>query len=533
MAMKQAFSHQLARGDELPPVAGLYNYLLENVGEEEAQQLYQRFMWEMRRESEPRQALQAARFAGSYAPNKQGDLETSLQKLKQAIQREPILLAPGQNQEISSRIKVVNLWDRPVYASAHELGLAGDQLAGERDLTIVLDDVDPSTKALDKQIIWNVPVDDPSSHDSWYRLCDVSGRGEVPEWVEAYSSFRSLASPSELIDEHMVRARRTREVVQDILMSHSYGPSIDEVSSLEEDELAWAFDHIDTFFEHYTQEPRLALACHSLKDFSPLADWQQHGPQGQRALLATVTGDNPLLADVLAHADRIRIGALTFTGDPDDNGDDLLSAVLPAQECTVVLKPHVLDHTVFLSGVPHPAAELPIPSSRFGFYNTAAVGADQVLEMLRSRAYLCLLPASEQSIRDYFQGRSQELEMEEATANPAFQALVTAAMVRRNQGEDNPMVKAALRVAAAHAIYVGLNRDPMQDPICGIHLGGLELGDVEQIVVALRDSDEWEAYHRSGELPRWLRTPAKFFAEHGIRLRARSHMGHGSMAVAE
>jgi hypothetical protein len=153
--------------------------------------------------------------------------------------------------------------------------------------------------------------------------------------------------------------------------------------------------------------------------------------------------------------------------------------------------------------------------------------------MLRTRAYLCLIPASEQSIRDYFQGRSQELEMEEATANPAFQALVTAAMVRRNQGEDNPMVKAALRVAAAHAIYVGLNRDPMQDPIGGIHLGGLDLSDVEQIVVALRDADEWEEYHRSGELPRWLRTPSKFFAEHGIRLRARSHLGHGSMAVAE
>lgn len=533
MAMKQAFSHQLARGDELPHVAGLYNYLLENVGEEEAVRLYQRFMWEMRRDGEPRQALQAARFANSYSPSRDTDLQQSLQELHRAVQREPLMLEPGQHQEISLGLTALNLWDRPVWTSAHELSLASDQLAGERKLTVVFDDADASARSLDDQVVWNIPVDDPSAYDSWQSLWSAVGRGESPEWVDAYSYFRSLASPTVLIDEHMVRAKRTRELVQDILMAHSYGPSPEEISSLEEEELAWAFEQIDSFFEHYTQEPRLALACHSLKDFSPLADWQQHGPDGQRALIASVTGDNPLLGDVLAAADRLRIGSLAFTGDPDDNGDDLLSAVLPAQECTVVLKPHVLDRTVFLSGVPHPGAELPVPSSRFGFYNTVAVGSTQVLAMLRTRAYLCLLPASEQSIRDYFQGRSQELEMEEATANPAFQALVTAAMVRRNQGEDNPMVKAALRVAAAHAIYVGLNRDPLQDPIAGIHLGALDLEDVEQIVVSVRTAEEWQEYHRTGNLPRWLRTPSRFFEEHGIRLRARSHLGHGSMAVAE
>ena len=530
--MKQAFEQQLSRGDELPRVPGLVAYLKENVGEEEVPGLYERFMWEMRREKEPRQALQAAKFALSYSPTKHVTLEQGLGSIQQAISREPLLLQPGEHQSISEQLEVINLWDHQIWTSRNELTMGADQVAKNNKLIVVLDDQPPSARLNEGKLIWNIPVRGDNAEDSWRALWEADHKGEIPEWVSAYSSFRHLADSNTLPNEHQIRSARTRELVQDILMSNSYGPSPEELSSLDQEEIDWAFDAFDRFFEHYTAEPRLALACQSLKDFSALADWQNYGPQGQRALLEAVTGNSPLISSALHSVDRMRMGSLAFTGDPDRNGDDLLSAVLPAQECTVVLKPEALQRTLFFGGVPHPTAHLPVPSIKYGYCNTVAIGK-QVVDMLKTRAYLCLTPATDQSIRDYFQGRGQEIELEDATGNPAFQALVTATMIRRKQGEDNPMVKAALRVAAAHAIYVGLNNDPLQDPMAGVHLGGLSLDDVEQIVVAVHDTQEWEDYHRSGKLPAWLRAHKKFFDSKGIRLRARSNVGHGSMAVAE
>jgi len=530
--MRQAFEQQLARSDELPRVPGLVAYIRENEGDSEVPRLYERFMWEMRREKEPRQALQAAKFALSYTPSKEKSLQEALDDITNAVHRMPLNLNAGEHRNIAEGLEIVNLWDHSIWISQNEISLCKQQIAGAKQLIVVCDDTEASARLADQKMIWNVPVFDESSETSFTELWRLQNKGDLPDWALAYSSFRHLADSEQLPSEHQVRSMIARETVQEILLSHSYGPSPEELSAIEPDEMEWAMEQIDLFFDHYTAEPRLALSCHSLKDFSPLADWQQHGPQGQRALIEAVTGNNTLVSEALHSVDRIRIGSLAFTGDPDNNGDDLLSAVLPAQDCTVVLKPETLHQTLFLTGLPYPAAELPVPSSEHGMYNTMAVGRE-VTEMLKARAYLCLTPATEESIRDYFQGRSDELELEDATGNPAFQALITAVMIRRKQGEDNPMVKAALRVAAAHAIYVGLNSDTLRDPIGGIHLGPLILDDVEQVVVPVRNEHEWEEYHRTGQVPEWLNSAQKFFSSKGIRLRARSHIGHGSMAVAE
>lgn len=533
--MRQAFEQQLARADELPRVPGLVAYIRENEGTDQVSRLYERFMWEMRREKEPRKALQTAKIALSYSPSESPDTRQAIEEISRAIHRAPLLLRPRESIELGEGLQVVNLWEQEIWIAESDLLFCKSHFSPDHSLIVVCDDQRPGARIAKEQTIWNVPVipgSDYNDEDAVARLWEQHHKGQLPERIGGWADHRRLVSPDGLDGEHQIRAAKTRDMVQAILLSHSYGPSPEELSSIEPDEMEWAMGQIDLFFEHYTGEPRLALACRSLKDFSPLADWQQHGPQGQTALLEAVTGNNPLISEALHSVDRMRMGSLAFTGDPDHNGDDLLSAVLPSQDCTVVLRPETLERTVFFTGMPHPGAELPVPDIDNGLYNTVAVGRG-VTDLLRTRTYICLTPATEDSIRDYFQGKTDELELEDATANPAFQALITAIMVRRKQGEDNPMVKSALRVAAAHAIYVGLNSDPSRDPMGGVHLGGLTLDDVEQIVVSVRNEDEWETYHRSGILPNWLLPAKKFFDSKDIRLRARSPIGHGSMAVAE
>lgn len=510
---------------------GVMSYLSEQVTAEEGEHLYERFLWELRREREPRQALDLARFAMAYGPNETPELSQALDALKSKIAREPRLLDPGQHLALSPGLEVVNLSDRSVAISGAELLLAKEQALLGGGLTVVVDDHPASAKSAEGQTIWNLPVSAEDAEDSWRSLLKATkGAGPLPTWVEAVSNHRHLVGEGSLPSEHLVRALRTRDFVKEVLLEHAYGPSTEQMAQLTDDEVEWVIEQLDFFFEHYTHDPRLALSCKGLDDFSPLTDWQQHGPSATAALLASVTGDDGMLTGALKAADRMRIGSLAFTGDPDSNGDDLLSAVLPPQECAVVLKPEVLDHTLFFAGMPHPGADLPVPQRRHGFYNTLAIGGE-VRDMLRTRAYLGMTPASPDSVRDYFQGRSQEIQLEETTANPAFQALVTAVMIRRRQGEDNPMVRAALRVAAAHSIYVGLSRDPSQDALGGVHLGALGLGDIEQVVVPLLDSDEWRRYHHSGQLPSRLKRAEDFLGEFGIRLRGRAPVGHGSMAV--
>ena len=529
--MRHAYEQQLSRSDEMPPVPGILSYLHEHVNPEEGRHLYERFLWELRREKEPRAALDSARFALAYAGATPPLTASALSELSDRIRRNPLKLSAGQNLQVAEGLKVVNLSDSQVEVSGHELLMAKSQVAAGGDLVVVIDESQPKANASKAQVVWEIPLQAEDSRASWEALMSLSsGSAQMPEWIEASTNSRHLVALGQLPSEHQVRAFRTRDFVKEVLMEHAYGPSSEQMTELDEDEVGWVLDQIDFFFDHYTSSPRLALSCRSLDDFSPLADWQQHGPAATAALIASVTGDDPLLVSALRSADRMRIGTLAFTGDPDNNGDDLLSAVLPPQECSVVLRPEVLAQTLFLSGTPHPGADLPVPQRRHGFYNTLAVGKD-VREMLKTRAYLGLTPADNDSVRDYFQGRSQEIQLEETTANPAFQALVTAVMVRRRQGEDNPMVKAALRVAAAHSIYVSLIREPSQDAIGGVHLGALGLSDVEQVVIPLADGDEWRDYHRSGNLPGRLRKSQSYLQSFDIKLRGRAPAGHGSMAL--
>lgn len=528
--MSTSYEQQLARSDELPLEADVMSYLQQQATSAEGQHLYQRFLWELRREREPRQALDMARFAVAYGPSETPRLSDALQKLKVRVGREPHAIQSGSSLELAGRLKLVNLSGRRVEIAGSEIRLAGEQLTKpDQQLTIVIDDHLPSARYNGQQLIWNIPVQAEDSRLSWLALVQaVNKQGQLPAWTDAISNNRHLVSTASLPSEHAVRAERTRSFVAEVLLDHSYGPSSEEMTQLDEEEVAWVLLQLDHFFEHYTSHPRLALSCRSLQDFSPLADWQQPGPEATKALIASVTGDDPSLIAALSSVDRMRIGTLAFTGDPDNNGDDLLSAVLPPQDCAVVLRPEALESTLFLTGIPHPSADLPVPQRRHGFYNTLAVGS-QVTEMLLTRAYLGLTPASAESVRDYFQGRAQEIALEESTSNPAFQALVTAVMIRRQQGEDNPMVRAALRVAAAHSIYVGLARDPMRDAIGGIHLGGLDLSSVEQVVVPLIDGDEWRHYHKSGKLPNRLNKTQSYLSSFDINLRGRAPVGHGSM----
>lgn len=528
--MSEAYEQQLARSDELPPVPGVLSYLHEQVAPEEGQQLYERFLWELRREREPRQALDLARFALAYSPAEPPELSEAIDALRDRISRGPRFLDKGDNCEVAKGLKVVNLTDHDITVASSELQMAKDYLPSGLNLTVVVDDDPPSAKDSDGHVIWNIPSGAEDSRASWEAFIRATGGRSTPAWVDAVSNYRHLVTSGGLPDEHAVRAARTRDFVSEVLLEHSYGPSSQEMTQLTDDEVSWVLSQLDFFFDHYTMAPRLALSCRGLDDFSPLADWQQHGPAATSALIASVTGDDPLLVAAMRSADRLRLGTLAFTGDPDNNGDDLLSAVLPPQECAVVLRPETLERTLFFTGAPHPGADLPVPQRKHGFYNTMAVGAG-VKEMLRTRAYLGLTPTSAESVRDYFQGRSQEITLEETTANPAFQALVTAVMIRRRQGEDNPMVRAALRVAAAHSVYVGLSRDPMNDAVGGVHLGALALGDIEQVVVPMYDGEEWRRYHTTGELPSRLRYAEEYLGGFDIRLRGRAPVGHGSMAV--
>ena len=529
--MSDAYENQLARSDELPPTPEVMSLLSQQSDGDTETALYERFRWEIQRDKQPKQALDLARFALSYAPIEQPDLKESIAALNERIHRSPQQLEAGQHLPLDEQLQVVNLSEKPVQISSSEILLAKEQLSPDKALTVVIDDHETSARQNDKQLVWNLASQADDSLQGWSALWAASGgKGQLPAWIEALSNGRHPVDINALPSEHQVRAQRTREFVSEMLLNYAYGPAGDQLEQLEEEEVIWVLDQIDHFFDHYTQSPRLALNCLSLDDFSPAIPWQQHGPAATAALIASVTGDDPLLVNVLQAAGRLRIGNLAFTGDPDNNGDDLLSAVLPPQACSAVLRPEVLPRTLFFAGMPYPGADLPVPQRRHGAYNTLAFG-DEVCQMLRTRSYLGLTPAAADSVQDYFQGRAQEIRLEETTGNPAFQALVTAVMIRRRQGEGNPMVRAAVRVAAAHSVYVGLSRDPSKEAIGGVHLGALELSDIEQVIVPLADGDEWRQYHKSGKLPSRLRSQAKFLHGFDIQLRGRAPVGHGSMAV--
>src|SRR5438128_64687 len=142
-----SYEQQLARSDELPPVPGVVAHLQAQVPTVEARVLYERFLWEMRRDRTPEQAIDRARFAASYAETLIGKtLPEAMADLDDQIARCPRRVAAGEHRSLDDdgRLIVLNMSDRPVEVAASELRLAYEQLAQPRGLTVVIDDQPPS-----------------------------------------------------------------------------------------------------------------------------------------------------------------------------------------------------------------------------------------------------------------------------------------------------------------------------------------------------------------------------------------------------
>ena len=138
--MRHAYEQQLSRSDEMPPVPGILSYLHEHVNPEEGRHLYERFLWELRREKEPRAALDSARFALAYAGATPPLTASALSELSDRIRRNPLKLSAGQNLQVAEGLKVVNLSDSQVEVSGHELLMAKSQVAAGGDLVVVIDE---------------------------------------------------------------------------------------------------------------------------------------------------------------------------------------------------------------------------------------------------------------------------------------------------------------------------------------------------------------------------------------------------------
>lgn len=534
--MMAAFDQQLARSDELPHIPGVLAHLTEQVSRDEAFAVYERFLWELRREKESSAALANAKFSVSLAQTlRSQSVDEALSALKARIGRLPLSLTAGAHASISDSGKatVLNMTDRPVDVATAELVMAAEQVTHPVSLTVVIDDQPASARrAADQHIVWQIPAQAEDAEESWRALLEVAdGYVDEGQWVSAYSSLRHLAAESGTLPSELdIRAQRARQFAQNVMMTHAFGPVDDQMIQATEQEAERAISLFDKEVQRYTEQPRMVLACRSLRDLSPAEQWQAHGPAGLRALISSVTGDDPYVTAALAAAPRLRLGTLAFTGDPDAADDDLLSASLPPGHCFAVLRPETLARTLFFAGVPHPSMTLPVPQRRFGFYNNVAVGRD-VVDLLRVRTYLNCTPATPDSVRDYFHGREQELLLKGSDLNYGFQALLSAVAIARKDETDVESFEAAVRVAALNAVFTGLGRDSLLDGVGAVHLGALNLTDVEQLVVPLDSAHDFEVYHRSGRMPSYLQPVADFFGAYGVRVRPRAPVEHGSMAV--
>lgn len=522
--MMSSYDDQLARADELAPLPSVVAHLFERVPADEAVELYDRFMWEVRRDRSPTDALQTARFADTLRSREQLTVAESLAALTAQIRRTPRLLDAGEHAVIGDhgQLTVLNMTDQAVSVSERELIMAADHAAGPRKLTVVIDDQPPSAKVTAEQVIWHLPRHVEQAEDAWRPLMSACGHdGDLPHWVLALCSHRVQVTDAAMLPtELQARAHHIRRMLVRLLTDHVFGPEPGRTIKLEEDEVLWALGQIEARISELFEQPRLVLGCRSVQDLTPPEDWLGHGPASTRAMLTAITGDDPYVTAALRSADRLRIGQLHFTGDPEHHGDDLLSASLGDANCWAVLRPATLAQTMFFAGPLHPAVTLPVPR-QYGTYSSVAVGED-VRDLALVRALLGLCLATPRSAREYFQGVSSQMELRGDQPSRAFQALIAACAARREHGDDHDDVTRPLTHAALSAAFNGLDADDPLAGMGGVHLGALSLADVEQVVLGVEDPVAFFAFKRQGVVPDYLRPVFDHFAAHDIRVRLRS-----------
>jgi len=517
--------------DELPAIPAVVKQLHGlGVQPEEAADLYPRFVWELRRDASPQDALANARFARLAVSS-----DEPLSRLRRRINRGVITLGDGAHLTLAEdpRVSLLNLSGGPLDIPALELITARQQLCADRDLIVVFDDHAPSAQAGDAQLTWNISISDQTDgEENWRALSAAVNVSELPELIVAHTTHRRLHAPAgQLPSELAVRALRARALAKTFLTDYAYGTSEGRMMRLEATEADWALDRFDHHYARYTEHPRLVLPCLNLNRLQPAVDWHAQGPESIRALLGAVTGDDPLLSGVLRGYDQMQLGALAFTGDADSIGDDLLSGILPQDGCFAVLRPQTLDQTIFLAGVPHPTHSLPVPHPAYGFYSTLAIGAD-VRDLLRARSYLHLAPITPHSIDEYFSAVAQTLNLDEDFHTSTQSLLAAVSMSRDSEdGSKEENIETAFRTSVLSAAFSRMGKQRWSEGIGGVHLGALRLEDIEQIVVPVSSSEDLITFRQTGRLPDYLQPLAEHYGEHGIKLRPRAPVFDGAMVA--
>ena len=517
--------------DELPPIPAVVKRLQGlGVQADEARAVYPRFVWELRRGASAQDALANARFARLAVSSTE-----PLSELRRRINRGVITLGDGGHFTLPEdpRVSLLNLSGGPLDIPALELITAREQLCADRDLLAVFDDHEPSAQTTVAQVTWNVStLGELDGEQNWRALTDALNVSELPELIVAHTNHRRLHAPAgQLPSELAVRAQRARALAKTFLTDYTYGTSGEQMMRLEDSEADWALDRFDHHYARYTEHPRLVLPCLNLNRLQPALDWHAQDSASIRALLGAVTGDDPLLSGVLRGYDPMQLGALAFTGDADNVGDDLLSAMLPQNGCFAVLRPQTLDQTIFLAGVPHPTRSLPVPHQAYGFYSTLAIGSD-VRDLLRARAYLHLAPLTTDSIDEYFSAVAQTLTLDEDVHAPTQSLLAAVSMCRNSQdGSEQENIETAFRASVLSAAFARLGKHRWSEGIGGVHLGPLRLEDIEQIVVPVNSSEDFIAFHQTGQLPEYLQPLAEHYGSHGIKLRPRAPVFDGPVVV--
>lgn len=527
---------QLSNQGNPPPSKAVREFLAAHGIESVEDGLWERLVWELKRNVPPDEALQRARFALAIQEAPAPSVEKGIARIRRLIGRDVITLKPGQHISPYPEIDVVvvNLSSNRVYVAAGELRFAHKEIVAGRPLTVVVDDQQQAEARVDEdqgRVIWTVPAQSQEDNP-WLTLTDCLGIDMEEAEEVAVEVLGDLRYPVSIRDdlphEHRIRAERARALLSKLLTYYAYGPDLERLVQVGEEEAEEVITALDHVFNRYTERPRMVITCRNLVDFSPAEEWRV-GTRRLRELINMVTGDDQHLASALASAEALQLGALSFTGDPDCAGDDLLSTTLPVATCSVILSPHVLERCLFLTGLPHPTADLPVPQRQHGFYSTIAT-IHELHDMLRTRFYFELSPAIREHSRRYFQGRSIEVGFADDSQNPAFHALGTAvySYIRQDGSKHGAKrFQETLRVAAGRALYQCLAEDIEKDCVAVVHLGKLQLSDVEKVVVTL-NQQEFEQYQRGG-LPPHLLQARQSLQLHGIQLSLRPPVSRSSV----
>lgn len=476
--------------------------------ERDLTRMYPHLMWALAESVPAEEAIGQAAFA-DIVQQSAGDVAN----VSSAVGRDRSELEAGQSRDHVG-YSVVNLGAATVQYAARDLQLIAERLVlPPRRLTVVLDDeLAPQARG----DVLTLPVsdeDDDARHDA---LSDLA-KGAVDDGlIEALASSRSL-SGANLADEQQLRARRARTLLEQVLGSVSAVREDGETFSLSTHQAQQVVTRFEQVLSSYTRHPRVALACRSLVDLAPAEDAHRHGTDATRALVERITGHDPLVSATLAGWPTLRVGQVCLTGDPDDNGDDLLSATLEPAACQLILTPQASQRALYLPGPLLPGRRVKVPHEQFGFYNAAAT-ADSLQDMICARAMLSLTPAVGEDVRAYLRGQTQELSLLPSPTGTRFHGVMAVANELYEPDADATAAEEMTRTLVGSALFSCLARSGEEDCISAVIGGPLGAADIEQVVVPVR-MDQFVTYRTTAAIPESMQPLSAHLGDLGIQLR--------------